>query len=241
VIGLSRSFDLKDREKSLEEIIERALRKARSEELRVIAEAVKTLADYMKTGFKETLERIESIERRIEKFEERLEEHSKILQEHSKRLEELTNTIREHGRRLEELTRVVGELKITIGSIGRRWGRDLEKTIIELYRHILEERGIIPEKIEKFTYEDIDGKYYVKGSKIEFDIYVHDKKVYLIEVKSHVDVEDVELLYKRGEIYEKITGRKPDKLILIAVNIDVDAYERARELGVEVVYGSLIT
>jgi hypothetical protein len=241
VIGLPRSFDLKDREESLEEIIERALRKARSEELRVIAEAVKTLADYMKTGFKETLERIESIERRIEKFEERLEEHSKILQEHSKRLEELTNTIREHGKRLEELTRVVGELKITIGSIGRRWGRDLEKTIIELYRHILEERGIIPEKIEKFTYEDIDGKYYVKGSKIEFDIYVHDEKVYLIEVKSHVDVEDVELLYKRGEIYEKITGRKPDKLILIAVNIDVDAYERARELGVEVVYGSLIT
>jgi len=241
VIGLPRSFDLKDREESLEEIIERVLRKARSEELRVIAEAVKTLADYMKTGFKETLERIESIERRIEKFEERLEEHSKILQEHSKRLEELTNTIREHGRRLEELTRVVGELKITIGSIGRRWGRDLEKTIIELYRHILEERGIIPEKIEKFTYEDIDGKYYVKGSKIEFDIYVHDEKVYLIEVKSHVDVEDVEWLYKRGEIYEKITGRKPDKLILIAVNIDVDAYERARELGVEVVYGSLIT
>jgi hypothetical protein len=42
-------------------------------------------------------------------------------------------------------------------------GRDLEKTIIELYRHILEERGIIPEKIEKFTYEDIDGKYYVEG------------------------------------------------------------------------------
>jgi hypothetical protein len=241
VIGLPRSFDLKDREESLEEIIERALRKARSEELRVIAEAVKTLADYMKTGFKETIERIESIERRIEKFEERLEEHSKILQEHSKRLEELTNTIREHGKRLEELTRVVGELKITIGSIGGRWGRDLEKTIIELYRHILEERGIIPEKIEKFTYEDIDGKYYVKGSKIEFDIYVHDKKVYLIEVKSHVDVEDVELLYKRGEIYEKITGRKPDKLILIAVNIDVDAYERARDLGIEVVYGSLIT
>lgn len=248
MIGLSRSFDLKDREESLEEIIERALRKARSEELRVIAEAVKTLADYMKTGFKETLERIESIERRIEKFEERLEEHSKILQEHarilqehSKRLEELTNTIREHGKRLEELTRIVGELKTTIGSIGRRWGRDLEKTIIELYRHILEERGIIPEKIEKFTYEDIDGKYYVKGSKIEFDIYVHDEKVYLIEVKSHVDVEDVEWLYKRGEIYEKITGRKPDKLILIAVNIDVDAYERARNLGVEVVYGSLIT
>jgi len=268
VIGLSSSSGLKGREEELEEIIERALRKARSEELKAIADAVASLADYMKTGFKETLERIVSIEMRIKEIEERLEEHSKvlqehsrilqehskILQEHSKRLEELTNAIREHskrleeltiavqghGKRLEELTKVIGELKTAIGSIGRRWGRDLEKTIIELYRHVLAERGVIPEKIERFVYEDRDGRYYVKGSKIEFDIYAHDEKVYLIEVKSHADVEDVEWFYKRGEIYEKITGRKPDKLILIAVNIDVDAYERARELGVEVIYGSLI-
>ena len=254
VIGLSSSSGLKRREEELEEIIERALRKARSEELKAIADAVASLADYMKTGFKETLERIASIEMRIEEIEERLEElskvlleHSRILQEHSKRLEELTNAIREHSKRLEELTIAVQEhgkrleeLTRVIGSIGRRWGRDLEKTIIELYRHILAERGVIPEKIERFVYEDRDGEYYVKGSKIEFDIYAHDEKVYLIEVKSHADVEDVEWLYKRGEIYEKITGRKPRKLILVAVNIDVDAYERARELGVEVIYGSLV-
>ena len=48
----------------LERIIERAIKKARSEELKLIAEAVKTLADYMKTGFKETIERIEAIEER---------------------------------------------------------------------------------------------------------------------------------------------------------------------------------
>ncbi|MGB9706329.1 MAG: microtubule-binding protein, partial [Pyrobaculum sp.] len=38
----------------LEEVVERAVRRARSEELREVAEAVKTLADYMKTGFQET-------------------------------------------------------------------------------------------------------------------------------------------------------------------------------------------
>jgi hypothetical protein len=42
--------------------IERALRKARSGELRTIAEDIETPADYMKTGFKETLERIERLE-----------------------------------------------------------------------------------------------------------------------------------------------------------------------------------
>ena len=116
----------------------------------------------------------------------------------------------------------------------------MEKTVIELYRHVLEERGIIPEKIEKFTYVDTDGRYYVKGSRIEFDIYIHNDKVYLVEVKSHADIEDVEWLYKRAEIYEKIRGRKPDKLVLVAIHIDEDAYERAKELGIEVIYGAII-
>jgi len=42
--------------------IERALRKARSVELRTIAVDVETLADYMETGFKEALKRVERLE-----------------------------------------------------------------------------------------------------------------------------------------------------------------------------------
>jgi hypothetical protein len=138
------------------------------------------------------------------------------------------------------LAREVGKQGVVLGSIGRRWGRDLEKTVLELYRHVLEERGIIPEKIEKFTYVDVDGRYYVKGSKIEFDIYLHNDRIYLVEIKSHADAEDVEWLYKRAEIYEKIRGRKPDKLLLVAVHIDEDAYERAKDLGIDVIYGAII-
>lgn len=210
----------------LERIIERAIKKTRSEELKLIAEAVKTLANYMKTGFKETIERIEAIEKRIETIEKRLEEHAIILQEHTKRL--------------EELTRIVSRLEVALGSIGRRWGRDLEKVVLEVYRRALEERGVVPEKVERFIHIDRDGKYYVKDSKIEFDVYIHDDKVYLIEVKSHAELEHVEWFYKRGEIYEKITGRKPSKLILVAVHIDEDAYARAKELGIDVIYGAII-
>ena len=223
------TFDLEE----LERVIERAIRKARSEELKIIAEAVKTLADYMKTGFKETIERIEAIEKRIETIEKRME----IIE---KRLEEHAIILQEHTKRLEELTRTVSRLEVALGSIGRRWGRDLEKMVLEIYRHALEERGVLPEKVERFIHIDRDGKYYVKDSRIEFDIYVHDDKVYLIEVKSHAELEHVEWFYKRGEIYEKITGRKPSKLILLAVHIDEDAYARAKELGIDVIYGAII-
>jgi hypothetical protein len=217
----------------LERIIERAIKKARSEELKLIAEAVKTLADYMKTGFKETIERIEAIEKRIETIEERIETIEKRLEEHA-------IILQEHTKRLEELTRIVSRLEVALGSIGRRWGRDLEKVVLEVYRRALEERGVVPEKVERFIHIDRDGKYYVKDSKIEFDVYIHDDKVYLIEVKSRAELEHVEWFYKRGEIYEKITGRKPSKLILVAVHIDEDAYARAKELGIDVIYGAII-
>jgi len=226
---LDTTFDLEE----LERIIERAIKKARSEELKLIAEAVKTLADYMKTGFKETIERIEAIEKRIETIEKRME----IIE---KRLEEHAIILQEHTKRLEELSRIVSRLEVALGSIGRRWGRDLEKVVLEVYRRALEERGVVPEKVERFIHIDRDGKYYVKDSKIEFDVYIHDDKVYLIEVKSHAELEHVEWFYKRGEIYEKITGRKPSKLILVAVHIDEDAYARAKELGIDVIYGAII-
>ncbi|MCC6055629.1 MAG: DUF3782 domain-containing protein [Desulfurococcaceae archaeon] len=273
----------------LEEVVERAVRKARSEELRDIAEAIKTLADFMRTGFKEMLDRIDKVEKRLEAVEstllkhsesieemnktlmehskrieeltkvvqehtKTLQEHSRILQEHSKRLEELSKRVEEmnkvlmehskrleeHSKRLEELAKEVARQGVVLGSIGRRWGKDLEKMVLELYRHVLEERGIIPEKIERFAYVDSDGRYYVKGSKIEFDIYMHNDRIYLVEIKSHADVEDVEWLYKRAEIYEKLTKRKPDKLILVAIHIDDDAYARAKELGIDVIYGAII-
>jgi len=226
---LDTTFDLEE----LERIIERAIKKARSEELKLIAEAVKTLADYMKTGFKETIERIEAIEKRIETIEKRME----IIE---KRLEEHAIILQEHTKRLEELSRIVSRLEVALGSIGRRWGRDLEKVVLEVYRRALEERGVVPEKVERFIHIDRDGKYYVKDSKIEFDVYIHDDKVYLIEVKSHAELEHVEWFYKRGEIYEKITSRKPSKLILVAVHIDEDAYARAKELGIDVIYGAII-
>uniref|UniRef100_A0A7J2U089 DUF3782 domain-containing protein n=1 Tax=Ignisphaera aggregans TaxID=334771 RepID=A0A7J2U089_9CREN len=234
----------------LEEVVERAVRRARAEELKDIAEAIKTFAEYVKKGFdiiaehskrmEEHDKKIEELSRRLEELTKAVQEQGKILAEHSKILAEHSKRLEEFSKRIEELTRKVGEQSAVLGSIGRRWGRDLEKMVIELYRHVLEERGIIPEKIERFTYVDTDGRYYVKGSRIEFDTYIHNDKVYLVEVKSHADIEDVEWFYKRAEIYEKIRGRKPDKLVLVAVHIDEDAYERAKELGIEVIYGAII-
>jgi hypothetical protein len=203
----------------LEEVVTRAVLRARSEEMREIAEAVKLLANYMREGFEKTFKI--------------LEEHSKILREHSRILEE-------HGKRLEELTRAIGELKVSVGSLGRRWGRDLERTVLELYRQTLEEKGVEPGKVEKYVYTDLKGEYLARGARIEVDVYIHNEKAYLIEVKSYAEVDDVEWFYKKAQIVEKILGKAAEKLIIVAVNIDKEALERAKQLGIEAVYGALV-
>ncbi len=238
----------------LEEVVTRAVARARSEEMREMAEAMKLLASYMKEGFEKTFAILERHSKTLEEHTKILEEHTRILRDHTRILEEHTRLLEEHGkrleehgkrleefgRRLEELTRVVGELKVAVGSLGRRWGRDLERTVLELYRHALEERGVEPGKVERLVYTDVDGRFYRRGARIEVDVYIHDEKVYLVEVKSYAELEDVEWFYEKAGIAERILGRRAEKLILVAVNVDKEALERARELGIDVVCGAVI-
>jgi len=210
----------------LEEVVTRAVLRARSEEMKEVAEALKLLASYMKEGFEKTFKI--------------LQEHTNILQQHSKLLEEHSKLLERHEKRLEELARAVGEVKVAVGSLGRRWGRDLERTVLELYRHALEERGVEPGRVEKFVYTDVDGRFYRRGAKVEVDVYIHDGGMYLVEVKSHAELDDVEWFYEKAGIVEKILGRKAAKLIIVAVNIDKEALQRAQELGIEAVYGAVI-
>ncbi|MGC9180416.1 MAG: DUF3782 domain-containing protein, partial [Vulcanisaeta sp.] len=179
---------------------------------KAMADAIKALADYVRFGFQE-------FNRRFDEVNKRLEDHERIL---------------------EELVKSVGELKVAMGSLGRRWGRDLERTVLELYRHALEERGIEPGKVEKFAYIDVDGRYYRPGAKLEVDVYVHNDKLYLIEVKSHADLEDVEWLFEKARIIERILNKRAEKTLMVAVNIDREALERARQLGIDTIYGAII-
>jgi hypothetical protein len=116
----------------------------------------------------------------------------------------------------------------------------LERTVLELYRHALEERGVEPGKVERFVYTDVDGRFYRRGARVEVDVYIHDERMYLVEVKSHAELDHVEWFYDKAQIVEKILERRAEKLILVAVNIDKEALERARELGIDVVYGAII-
>jgi len=195
-----------------------------------------------------------------------LQEHTRKLSEHDRKFDELLVELRRHGEILQEHTRKLSEhdrkfddlfqrvssleksfdllgkrIEVTIGSMGRRWGVDLEKTVLEIFREVLEKRGIEPGKVSKFRLKDAEGTYTgVKGKVVDIDVMIEDDKIYLLEVKSYADLDHVQWLYEKIKPVEKALNRRVEKAFIVAVNIDEEAYQKAKELGIEVVAGNVI-
>jgi hypothetical protein len=196
--GKGASWTLEDLEAVVKKAVREAVEQARSEEMKLVVDALNKLATYTFEGFKKILE---------------------VLEEHSRSL---------------------ARLEVTVGRFTSRTGIDMEKMILNIYRDVLEQEGIGIWKVEKLRLKDVDGRYLRRGARLEIDIYAHDDKVYFIEVKSLVEVNDVEWFNLRCDIFEKILGRRPDRRIIVCINIFRDALERAQELGMHVIYGRVL-
>lgn len=197
----------------LEEVVERAVRKARSEELEDVAEALKAVAEHMKAGFEATNKVLEGVIKAIDELRNAVDEMHKALDERLKRLE------------------------VTVGHLGGRWGRGLERTVLELFKEALERRGIESQKVERLELRTDTGDV------VEIDVYIHDKKAYLIEVKAMAYSDDVGWFAWRARLAaEELAkrGKEVERLILVAVHIERNALERAKRQGIDVIYGNVI-
>jgi hypothetical protein len=202
----------------LEEVVERAVRKARTEELKDVAEALKMLAEYMKTGFEATNKSLEGLLKSVEELR--------------KAVDEMRKTYDERFRSNEEQLK---KIEVTLGSIGRGW--DLEKMVLEIFEEALERRGVELGRVEKLTLEGEE------GVRLEIDVYIHDGKAYLIEVKSRAELAHVEWFRQRARLAAEALAKqvkKVERLILVAVHVDEEALERARQLGIDVIYGNVL-
>jgi len=199
-------------------------------------------------GISEILKRLDDNTKAIKSLQEQVYELQKEVREHSKAIRELqeethkqSEAIKELQRQVSELVKTVGEVKVAVGSLGRRLGRQFERLVFEVYRDALESRGISPGKVEKFIHVDYDGRYTGKpGFKLEIDMYIHDQELYLLEVKSLVEEDDVEWFMQKCEIAEKILNRKASRRIILGVNVVKEAIEIAKRYGVDIIYGSII-
>ena len=47
-------------------------------------------------------------------------------------------------------------------------------------------------------------------------------------------------MFEKARIIEKILNRRAEKVLIVAVNIDKEALERAKQLGIDTIYGAVI-
>ena len=165
---------------------------------------------------------LEEILKRLDRHED---EVRRIWQEIEKLREDMMKGF-------ELMDRRITRLENLISAIGARWGIMAEDAFSEGLRGILEkEFGV---KVERWVTRDEEGLVYGFGSVIEVDIAIKDGKTMLIEIFSSVDKSKVAAFLRKAQLYEKKTGIKPERLIMVTPYADEDAIEAAREVGVEV-------
>jgi len=118
-----------------------------------------------------------------------------------------------------------------INALGARWGLMSE----ESFRDAL--RGLLGRELdlwaERWVYSDVEGCVYGYPSMVEVDVALHDEKTILIEVSSHVRASDVAAFKRKAEFYEKVTGKKPSRLLMVTPYAEDDAKEACGRIGVE--------
>jgi len=172
-------------------------------------------------------------EDRLTKIEERLEEHDK-------KFNEIIAEIKDLRKVTNELSVNVSKLTASMGTIGRRLGKDMEKMVLKIYRDQLMQLGIDPDNAKRFRYIDIEGKYGRKGKEYEFDIVISNNHTDVLEVKTHTEKDDVDWFYENVEAIKELFDKPLRRKVIVTVNIDEDALIKTDELGINVIYGNIV-
>jgi hypothetical protein len=180
-------------------------------------------------GLEEILRRLDRHEAELVKLREDMVRHEAELV----RLREDMNKLREDMNRLrEDMIRGFELVERHISALGARWGLMAESAFRESLRGLLEkELGF---RVEKWKAYDEAGIVFGYPSEVEIDVTISDGKLILIEVSSHVRASDVFQFKRKAELYERLTGRRPDRLIMVTPYVDEKALEAARRLEIEV-------
>jgi hypothetical protein len=165
-----------------------------------------------------------------------LEEILKRLDRHEEEItrlrEDMVKLREDMMKGFELMDRRITRLENLISAIGARWGIMAEDAFRGGLRGILEkEFGV---KVERWITIDEEGLVYGFKSVIEVDIAIKDGKTMLIEISSSVDKSKVAAFLRKAQLYEKKTGIRPDRLIMVTPYAEDAAVEAAKEVGVEV-------
>jgi hypothetical protein len=124
----------------------------------------------------------EDTNRRFEAVDRRFEE---LRLEMDRRFEAIMEELRLHRLSIDELQRQHREMTVGLSSLGIHVGFGLEQAI----QGVVEEfaGGSFPFARRLVLRDEAGEVYGIAGAEVEFDLYVHNGRAYLVEVKSHLN------------------------------------------------------
>jgi len=145
-------------------------------------------------------------------------------------LREMTQRFEAVDRRFEGVIDELREQRVHLAAIGGRVGHGLEF----LVKGIVEEfAGESFPLADRLVLVDTEGEVLgVPGAEVEFDLYAHNGRAYLVEVKSHLKTDDVLKFQRKAMFAEAKLGRPLTRLIL-ALSMDSKAEALMQRLGLE--------
>ncbi|MEM2883721.1 MAG: DUF3782 domain-containing protein [Nitrososphaerales archaeon] len=195
-------------------------------------------------GLEEILKKLERNDQQIAKLRKDMllgfKETRQALKQHAAEIAKLrADMVEGFKRHDEEIAKLRADMvsgfayvERHISALGARWGIMSEAAFREGLRGILErELGL---KVEQWSCYDERGKVFGYPSSVEVDVAVHDGKVTLIEVKSHVNVPDVSIFARKAELYAEKTGKMPSRKLMVTPFAEDEAIEAAKVLNIEV-------
>ena len=183
---------------------------------------------------------LEEALRRLDEHGERLvrieEELVRLRGEMAKLREDMVAGFKRHDEEMAKLREDMNKgfelVNRHISALGARWGMMAEEAFREGLRGLLErELGL---RVERWIGFDEEGLVYGYPKEVEVDVAVKDEKIILIEVSSHARGSDVSELKRKAELYQRRTGRKPDRLVIVTPYADKRALEASKRLEVEI-------
>jgi hypothetical protein len=188
--------------------------------LREMNQRFEAVDQRFETLLREMNQRFEAVDRRFEAVDQRFETS----------LREMNQRFEAADRRFEGIFAELREQRLHLSALGGRVGRGLEF----LVKGIVEEfAGESFPLADRLVLVDTEGEVFgVPGAEVEFNLYAHNGRAYLVEVKSHLKTDDVLKFQRKAMFAEAKLGRPLTRLIL-ALSMDSKAEALMQRLGIE--------
>ncbi|MCS6964884.1 MAG: DUF3782 domain-containing protein [Thermoflexus sp.] len=237
--ALTRSVEMEIRQTQAQAHTEEAL--ARLAEAQGRAEEHLARLEEVVAQLTERVVRLEEAMAQLAERVGRLEEVVAQLTERAVRLEEAMAQLAEQVVRLEEgqqrlearLTRMEERLIRRLNAFGARWGSRSERAWREGMRAVLEAAGF---EVERWVAFDAQGEVFDYPSDVELDVVIQDGRTLIVELRTSVSRDALPTMERKVKFYERQTGRKAHRRILMTPWYEPGVEEMARQLGWEI-YG----